>query len=298
LATEKGISLSGVCRQPGYSKQAYYKSLSRQKAKNDPREQVRDKVLSVRHLLPQLGTRKLYRLLGDDFQRQGIKVGRDKLFRLLREESLLVVRKRKYVKTTDSRQWMRQYPDLAKGLELSRPEQLWVADITYLSTRQGYGYLHLITDAYSKRIMGYKLSDHLGASATVQALEMALRDRRYTNPLIHHSDRGLQYSSKDYTHLLKDNNIAISMTQTGSPYDNAVAERINGILKQEFGLDEPFDTIWHAKIQLDQSVILYNTYRPHLSNGYLTPEQMHHQNKLQPRSWKRKTAGFSKETSG
>ena len=198
--------------QVGYSKQAYYKSLSRQKAKKDPREQVRDKVLSVRHLLPQLGTRKLYRLLGDDFQRQGIKIGRDKLFSLLREESLLVVRKRKYVRTTDSRLWMRQYPDLTKGLELLRPEQLWVSDITYLSTRQGYGYLHLITDA-----------------------------------LIHHSDRGLQYCSKEYTTVLKDNN---------------------------------------------------NTYRPHLSNGLLTPEQMHHQKKLKPRSWKTKTAGFSKETSG
>ena len=255
-------------------------------------------MLSVRHLLPQLGTRKLYRLLGDDLKGQGIKVGRDKLFRLLREESLLVVRKRKYVRTTDSRQWMRQYPDLAKGLALSRPEQLWVADITYLSTQQGNGYLHLITDAYSKRIMGYQLSDHLGASATVQALQMALRDRYYTHPLTHHSDRGLQYCSKDYTNLLKNNNISISMTQTGSPYDNAVAERINGILKQEFGLDEPFETIGQAKRQVDQSVRLYNTYRPHLSNGYLTPEQMHCQNKIKPRSWKRKTAGFSVETSG
>ena len=298
MATEKGISLSGVCRQLGYSKQAYYQSLCRQKTRNDPRQQVKGQVLSVRHLLPQLGTRKLYQLLEEDFKRQGIKVGRDKLFRLLREESLLVARKRKYVRTTDSRGWMRQYPDLAKGLEPARPEQLWVADITYLSTQQGYGYLHLITDAYSKRIMGYTLSDHMGASATVQALAMALRDRRYSSALIHHSDRGLQYCSKEYTSLLKERNISISMTQTGSPYDNAVAERINGILKQEFGLDEPFETIWQAKRQVDQSVRLYNTYRPHLSNGYLTPEQMHGQHKIKPRSWKRKTAGFSAETSG
>jgi len=236
--------------------------------------------------------------LGDDFKREKIKMGRDKLFSLLREQSMLVVRKRKYVKTTDSRLWMRQYPDLAKGLELVRPEQLWVADITYLSTRQGFGYLHLITDAYSKKIMGYRLSDHLGASATVEALQMALAGRRYSNPLIHHSDRGLQYCSKDYTQLLKMNNIAISMTQTGSPYDNAVAERVNGILKQEFGLDDPFDTIYQAKRQVDQAVILYNTYRPHLSNNFLTPEQMHRQRKLKPRSWKRKTADPFTETSG
>ena len=254
--------------------------------------------MSVRHVLPQLGTRKLYRLLGDSFKRQGIKMGRDKLFSLLRKQSLLVVRKRKYVKTTDSRGWMRQYPDLAKGLEPIRPEQLWVADITYLSTRQGYCYLHLITDAYSKKIMGHHISDHLAASATLQALKMALKGRQYGRDLLHHSDRGLQYCSKEYTNLLKDHKISISMTQTGSPYDNAVAERVNGILKQEFGLDEPFESIYHAKQQVDQSIMLYNTYRPHLSNNFLTPEQMHRQKKLKPRSWKRKTASFSVETSG
>ena len=298
MATEKGISLSGVCRQLGYSKQAYYKSLSRQKSKKDPVEQIKEKVLSIRHVLPQLGTRKLYELLGDDFKRQGIRMGRDKLFTVLRESSLLVIRKRKYIRTTDSRLWMRQHPDLAKGVELLRPEQLWVADITYLSTQQGYCYLHLITDAYSKKLMGYKLSDHLGASATIQALEMAITQRNYNKPLIHHSDRGLQYCSKDYTSILKDNNIAISMTQTGSPYDNAVAERINGILKQELGLDEHFKDIHQAKRQVDQAVILYNRFRPHFSNHLLTPEQMHHQKKLKPRTWKRKTTGPSAETSG
>jgi len=298
LATEKGISLSGVCRQLGYSKQAYYKSLSRQRAKDDPRKQVKEQVLLARHVLPRLGTRKLYGLLGDDFKRQGIKVGRDKLFSLLREESMLVVRKRKYVRTTDSRGWMRQYPDLVKGVDLLRPEQLWVADITYLSTQKGYCYLHLITDAYSKKLMGYKLSDHLGASATIQALEMALKQRQYNKSLIHHSDRGLQYCSKDYTGLLKDNKIKISMTQTGSPYDNAVAERVNGILKQELGLDEQFESIHQAKRQVDQAVLLYNRFRPHFSNHLLTPEQMHLQKKLKPRSWKRKTTGSSAETSG
>ena len=263
----------------------------------DPKEEVRVQVMSVRQRLPHLGTRKLYRLLGEEFKRQGIKMGRDKLFEWLRKESLLVVSKRKYVKTTDSRGWMRQYPDLSKGLDVSAPEQLWVADITYLPTRQGYGYLHLITDAYSKRIMGYQLSNHMGASATLEALEMALGDRRYQHSLIHHSDRGLQYCSKQYTTMLKAHNIAISMTQTGSPYDNAIAERINGILKQEFGLDEPFDNLCQAKQEVHQSVMLYNTYRPHLSNGYLTPEQMHGQKELKPRSWKRKTAGPLKETS-
>ncbi|MBS1563255.1 MAG: IS3 family transposase [Bacteroidetes bacterium] len=298
LAAQKGISLSGVCRQLGYSKQAYYKSLYRQKIKKDFREQVKEKVLSVRHVLPQLGTRKLYHLLEGDFKRHGMRVGRDKLFTLLREESMLVVRKRKYVRTTDSRLWMRQYPDLAKGLTPSRPEQLWVADITYLATRQRCCYLHLITDAYSKKIMGYKLGEHLGTSVTMQALTMALEQRKYNKPLVHHSDRGLQYCSKEYTSMLKDNNITISMTQTGSPYDNAVAERVNGILKQELGLDEQFESAHHAQKQVHQAVVLYNRFRPHFSNHLLTPEQMHHQKRLKPRTWKRKTTGFSVETSG
>ena len=298
MATEKGLSLTGVCRQLGYSKQAYYKSLSRRKVTTLKKEQIKQKVLSVRHLLPQLGTRKLYKLLGEDFKRQEIKMGRDRLFDLLREESLLVVRKRKYVKTTDSRQWMRQYPDLAKGIDLLRPEQLWVADITYLSTGQGYCYLHLITDAYSKKIMGYQLSKQLAASATLQALKRALKTRKYSHPLIHHSDRGLQYCSKEYTGLLKQNNISISMTQTGSPYDNAIAERINGILKQEFGLDDQFDGLEQAEKQVDEAVALYNNLRPHLSNHYLTPAQMHEQNSLKPKIWHKKTTSSSTESGG
>jgi putative transposase len=266
LATEKGINLSGVCRQLGYSKQAYYKSLSRKKAATDQWQQITQKVLSIRHQLPRLGTRKLHKLLENDFKTQGLKIGRDGLFTLLRKQSLLVARKRKFVKTTDSRAWMRQYPNLVKSLEVVRPEQLWVADITYLTTRQGYGYLHLITDAYSKKIMGYQLSDHLGASATLKALQMAFKHRTSCQCLIHHSDRGLQYCSKEYTALLKNNHVSISMTQDGSPYDNAIAERVNGILKQEFGLDGPFETMKDAEKQIIEAVSLYNTLRPHLSN--------------------------------
>jgi putative transposase len=289
LATEKGLSLCGVCRQLGYSKQAYYKSLSRKKAAGSQQQQIKERVLAVRHQLPRLGTRKLYKLLGDEFKQQGLKIGRDGLFDLLRRQSLLVVRKRKYVSTTDSRLWMRQYPNLVQGMELSRPEQVWVADITYLTTKQGYNYLHLVTDAYSKKIMGYKISDNLSASPTIQALKMALKHRYYRQALVHHSDRGLQYCSKEYTSLLKENNVSISMTQNGSPYDNAIAERINGILKQEFGLDELFENIQEAGKQIDESIALYNDLRPHMSNHLLTPNQMHRQDKLKPRAWHKKT---------
>ena len=289
MATEKGLSLCGVCRQLGYSKQAYYKSLSRKRSAGSQLQQIKQKVLVVRHQLPRLGTRKLYQLLGADFRQAGLKIGRDRLFDLLRRESLLVVRKRKYVSTTDSRLWMRQYPNLVQGMEVARPEQVWVADITYLNTKQGYNYLHLVTDACSKKIMGYKHSDNLSASTTIQALKMALKDRSYRQALVHHSDRGLQYCSKEYTGLLKENNVSISMTQNGSPYDNAIAERINGILKQEFGLDELFENMQEAGKQIDESIELYNRLRPHLSNHLLTPEQMHKQDKLKPKAWHKKT---------
>jgi putative transposase len=289
LATEKGIILSDVCRQLGYSKQAYYQSLSRKRAAGSKLHQIKQKVLAVRHQLPRLGTRKLYKLFGADFKQQGLKIGRDKLFDLLRQESLLVARKRKYVCTTDSRLWMRQYPNLVEGTEVYRPEQVWVADITYLTTKQGYNYLHLVTDAYSKKIMGYKHSDNLEAISSLQALRMAFKQRSCQQPLIHHSDRGLQYCSRDYTGLLKENNVSISMTQNGSPYDNAIAERINGVLKQEFGLDEVFENMQEAGRQIDESIKLYNSLRPHTSNHYLTPEQMHRQQQLKPRKWRKKT---------
>jgi len=289
LAAEKGISLCGACRQLGYSKQAYYQSLSRKKKTRSNHQQIKQQVLSVRHRLPRLGTRKLYKMLGADFRQQGLKLGRDGLFALLREESLLITRKRKYVRTTDSSLWMRQHPNLAKGMDVSRPEQLWVADITYIMTRQGYGYIHLITDAYSKKIMGYRLSNSLAASSTLEALQMAIKNRKYAESLIHHSDRGLQYCSREYTDVLRLNNIGISMTQNGSPYDNAIAERINGILKQEFGLEDTFETMQEAEKQLIEGVLLYNNLRPHMSNGLLTPQQMHRQNQRKPKAWHKKT---------
>src|SRR5262249_605835 len=149
---------------------------------------------------------------------------------LLREEGLLITKKKKYMKTTDSRHWMRKYPNLVKPFDLKRPEQLWVADITYLSTTDRYCYLHLITDAYSKLIVGYNVSETLASNETLKALQIALRNRKYQSSLIHHSDRGLQYCSAAYIKTLQQKGIAISMTEDGSPYDNAIAERVNGIL--------------------------------------------------------------------
>lgn len=253
--------------------------------------------MAIRKQLPRLGTRKLYHLLKTTLKTEGIAIGRDRLFDLLRDEGLLIARKKKYTKTTDSRHWMHKYPNLIKGMQVRRPEQLWVADITYIALADQYCYLHLITDAYSKMVMGYCLSETLSASCTIKALETALKRRQYTGHLIHHSDRGLQYCSAGYVTILKQNNIAISMTEDGSPYDNAIAERMNGILKDEFGLDEVFEDYQQLKLQVAQSVRLYNHKRPHESNYLLTPHQMHKQNKLKPKAWHKKSARTMKGSS-
>jgi Transposase and inactivated derivatives len=236
--------------------------------------------------MPRLGGRKLYYLLKDDFDKESIKIGRDKLFDLLRVENLLVSKKKKYIKTTDSSHWRFKYPDQVKGVQPTGPEQIWVADITYLALIKGYCYLHLITDAYSKKIMGYKISDNLAAIHTIEALKQAIQQRQYKRKLIHHSDRGLQYCSTGYVTILKQNGIKISMTQDGSPYDNAIAERVNGILKDEFELDDVFEDQKQAESLTRQAITLYNQYRPHMSCSMLTPNKMHQQTKLKAKNWR------------
>lgn len=202
---------------------------------------------------------------------------------------MLINRKRKYTVTTNSKHWLRKYPNIARDICLQRPEQLWVADITYIDTLDGNAYLHLITDAYSKQIMGYELCDNMEAVSTLKALKMALGKRRYkTSELIHHSDRGLQYCSKIYTDCLKENKITISMTENADPYENAVAERVNGILKDEFGLYGKFENILQARELTSQSVEIYNQLRPHLSCSMLTPNQMHQQDKIKLIAFKKK----------
>jgi putative transposase len=288
LATEKEISITAVCRQLGYSKQAYYKTKSNQQKKLCYCNMVKQKVLGIRKYLPRTGTRKLYYLLKNEFKQEHIPVGRDKLFSILRDEQLLILKKKRYTKTTNSKHWLHKYPNLAKGLSITRPEQIWVADITYLSIEKGFIYLHLITDAYSKQVMGYCLSDNLAATSTTKALQMAITNRKYKTPLIHHSDRGLQYCSAGYVSLLEKNKIEISMTQDGNPYDNAIAERVNGILKDEFALDDILPNFNQAKKQTDQAILFYNNKRPHLSCQMLTPHQMHNQTQLKIKTWAKK----------
>lgn len=283
-----------LCRLLGYSKQAYYQYHQRSERQGQNEQLALRQVLSVRQRMPRLGTRKLYHLLANDFKAMRLGIGRDKLFALLRHEGLLVHKQRKYVKTTMSRHWMRKHPNLVKGVELIRPEQVWVADITYIATKAGHQYLHLITDAYSKQIMGYELCNNLNASSSIKALKMALMRRLYPQQaLIHHSDRGLQYCSAAYTNILKNNNISISMTEQSDPYENAIAERVNGILKDEFGLNEVFTDSKQLHIQTSQAISIYNNERPHLSINLKTPANMHKSPIGIPKSWKKTKAAIA-----
>ena len=197
--------------------------------------------MNVRIQLPRSGVRKIYHMISGELKAKGIKMGRDKLFAYLRSEHLLVPNRKKYHKTTNSKQWMRKYPNIIKDVEINRPEQVWVADITYLEVMKKHYYLHLITDAYSKRIVGFELSENMHVVTTLKGLSQAISERIYKEKLTHHSDRGLQYCSSIYTKTLVDNNIEINMTQEYDPYENAVAERVNGILKVEFCLDNVFE---------------------------------------------------------
>jgi putative transposase len=225
--------------------------------------------------LPRLGTRKLYYRLNRRFKERGIKIGRDALFDFLRSEHLLVKPKRSYHKTTNSKHWLHKYPNLLKERKAVKPNEIWVSDITYIDTAEQTTYLSLITDAYSRKIVGHYLHESLHTDGVAAALQMALKYEKF-DKLIHHSDRGLQYCSTQYQQILNKNNIIPSMTDGYDCYQNALAERINGILKQEFLIVKPTD-IHQARQMIAQSVKLYNERRPHLALNYLTPNIIHKQ---------------------
>ena len=212
-------------------------------------------------------------------------MGRDAFFELLRDNGLLVRRKRYRVRTTFSSHRFRKYPDLRSDLVPERPNQLWVSDITYIRIKDDFAYLSLVTDAYSRKIIGFGVSHDLSTDNCLIALKMALSTRLTDKPLIHHSDRGTQYCSKAYTELLKRKGIDISMTQSGNPRDNAIAERVNGILKMEF-LDRKFDNINQAYKAVKSAINIYNNARPHSSLDMLTPDKAHQTTGYLKRRWR------------
>lgn len=228
----------------------------------------------IRQNLPRIGGRKLHYLLQPELKRQEIKLGRDALFDLLRLNHLLISPKRQYRKTTHSKHWMRKHPNLYQNLILTRPEQAYVSDITYVESDQGVHYLSLVTDAYSRKIVGSHLSKDMKAESVVKALDQVLKERKSTAEAIHHSDRGLQYCSELYQKRLKRHCIKPSMTEGYDCYQNALAERINGILKQEF-LVHRYKTIEDLRQVLNESIYAYNYLRPHSSLGMKTPAEVH-----------------------
>lgn len=237
---------------------------------------VRELVCQIRKILPVVGTRKLYTLISYGLALNGIKCGRDKLFAYIKDFNLLIKPKKRYVQTTFSKHWMRKYPNIYKDYLLTGPEQVWVSDITYLKTNKGNSYLTLITDAYSRKIVGYNVSESMSADECVKALRMAIKSRIYPdNIIIHHSDRGLQYCSKEYVETANKAKLRMSMTETSSPYDNALAERMNRTLKEEFNLYNILKDNEQANNAVNESVELYNNYRPHLSLNYFTPNDIH-----------------------
>jgi putative transposase len=213
--------------------------------------------------------------LNHDFEKQHLKVGRDTLFKILREHNMLTLRKKYSARTTNSYHRFYKYSNIIKDVEINRPNQVWASDITYIRTVKGFCYLALITDMYSRKIVGYDLSDSLELNGCVRALNRAIYQTKSIKGLIHHSDRGIQYCSNVYTQILKRKKIDISMTEENHCYENALAERVNGILKDEFYLDQTFMNTAHAKRAAKNAINLYNEVRLHLSLDFKTPNMVY-----------------------
>ncbi len=228
-----------------------------------------------RKILPRLGTRKLHYLIKAKLEEKGLRFGRDKLFDLMRVNDLLIKPRRRYTQTTMSKHWLRKWPNLIKGTQAAYVDQIWVSDITYLKTEEGNCYLNMITDAYSRKIVGYAVADNMETESMIEALKMATINRNKDRPTIHHSDRGLQYCSKDYVSLTSQNNIRLSMTENGDPYENALAERMNRTIKEEFGMDKTLKSRAQAKKLVEEGIFLYNKKRPHLALKMSTPDAVY-----------------------
>ncbi len=283
---KEGQSIDTLCELFGKRRQTYYKKRKISTRSAFESEILIQMIAKERKLMPMLGGRKLH------FKLQGkipddLHMGRDKFFDFLRDNNLLVRRKRHKAITTMSSHWLRKYPNLIKEFIPNGPHQLWVSDITYVETSEGFVYLFLITDAFSRKIIGWNLSDNLGSDNAVVALCMALSQLPAgVKNLIHHSDRGVQYCSSKYVEILNKANVNISMTENGDPLENAVAERVNGILKTEWIYEIKLKSLNDAIIQIKRIIKIYNSERPHSSIELLTPNQAHVENRSLKRLWK------------
>ena len=284
------ISLGKFCRLLGLTRQAYYQHFWNQEQLIFEDELIVSEVLKIRKNHRHMGGRKLFELLQPFLLEHQIKMGRDRLFDVLSANYLLVRRRKKQTITTNSYHRFKRYPNLIRDFIPNAPNELWVSDITYWRIKDYFNYISFITDAYSRKIVGYHLGDSLQTAETIQALEMAIsnlsEEEKKSLQLIHHSDRGTQYCSNEYVKLLQSNNIGISMTENGDPLENAIAERVNGIIKEEYLNDYQVDNEREANELLDTVIHLYNNERPHMSIGNLTPNQVHQNNIKTEKLWK------------
>jgi transposase InsO family protein len=269
------MTVGRLCHKLGMSRQNYYKARREREQREADSGLIEQLVRAQRAAQPRLGGRKLFHILGPELVYAGVKVGRDRFFEVLRERSLLLDRLPGVPKTTNSRHSLPVFHNLVKGMELAGPNQAWAGDITYIRTEQGFLYLSLLMDMWSRKIVGSHAGDTLEAEGAIRTLEMALKELPEGVLPVHHSDRGCQYCSHRYVEKLKSHGLSISMTEQMHCYENARAERLNGILKQEYGLGYSFRSKKQALEAVDEAVFLYNTRRPHLSLNYETPEKMH-----------------------
>jgi putative transposase len=286
---EKTFKVKWIYESFGISKQAYYQQISREKIKDLEREKILNLVIEYRKTLPKTGTRKLYEYLQPKMMKENIKMGRDAVNDLLRCRGMLIKKTKRYFITTDSKHFFYKSPNLLKDITISHSEQVFVSDITYIKTDVGHAYLALVTDAYSRKIMGWSLQDNMKVSMVKEALNMAHKSCVFNHKsIIHHSDRGIQYCCPDYSQNAERKGFILSTTQKYDPYENAIAERINGILKYEFGLRNTIKSVDIAQKMVAQAVELYNNLRMHLSLDFKKPQEVHLQyNKQENRSYKR-----------
>ena len=270
------MTIGFLCGAVGISRQGYYKGHKARGRREIDEEAIVELVKSERRLQPEIGARKLLTLFAVDFEEMGIRIGRDRFFEVLRVKGMLVAKPpRRGPQTTLSQHGFKTYKNMLEGLVLTEPHQAWVSDITYVRTEEGFLYVFLITDRWSRKIVGYEGALTLEAEGGIRALSMALLQLPEGKRPIHHSDRGVQYCCWDYIEMLEGRELPVSMTEHNHCYENGAAERVNGILKQEYGLGGVFQTRAQALCALKQGVWLYNTRRPHVSLGYRIPSAVH-----------------------
>ncbi len=279
------MSVQQICRLLGYSAQAYHKKQKRNVVQLSHEHLLLQQIDTIRKYQPRCGGRKLFIMLQPFLKQYQIPMGRDNFFDLLRRNKLLVRKTKRNVYTTNSKHRFYRYPNMVKDFTPLKAHEMWVADITYIPLKNRFAYLFIITDAYSRKIVGFHVSDDMKVRSAIVALKKALAQKPPETIVIHHSDRGIQYCSTAYVELLQQHHAHISMTQNGDPYENAIAERVNGILKTEL-ISSYYDTIDKASNHIARCITIYNYRRRHSSLNWQIPHEVHQQKGPQIKRWK------------